>query len=77
MKKMLLVGGMAIMCACQPSQQFQAYTVAGELEDSTQHGKKVYIMRYDDNKLIDIPSLKEISLYSRERWIPLHFAALM
>ena len=53
MKKMLLVGGMAIMCACQPSQQFQAYTVAGELEDSTQHGKKVYIMRYDDNKLID------------------------
>lgn len=50
---MLLAGGMAMMCACQPSQQSQMYTVTGELEDSTQHGKKVYIMRYDDNKLID------------------------
>ena len=55
MKKiqLLLVGGMAMMCACQPSQQPQVYTVTGELDDSTHHGKKIYVMRYDDRKLID------------------------
>ena len=51
--QMLLVGGMAMMCACQPSQQSQVYTVTGELDDSTHHGKKIYVMRYDDRKLID------------------------
>ncbi len=44
---------MALLCACQPAQQSKTYTVTGVLEDSTQHGKKVYIMRYDDNQLID------------------------
>ena len=29
------------------------YTVTGELDDSTHHGKKIYVMRYDDRKLID------------------------
>ena len=55
MKKiqLLLVGGMAMMCACQPSQKSQMYTVTGELDDSTHHGKKIYVMRYDDRKLID------------------------
>ena len=51
--KMLLAGGMALMCACQPSQKSQMYTVTGELDDSTHHGKKVYIMRYSDQKMID------------------------
>ena len=51
--QMLLAGGMALMCACQPSQKSQMYTVTGELDDSTHHGKKIYVMRYDDNKKID------------------------
>ena len=42
-----------MLCACQPSQKSNLYTVTGELEDSAHHGKKVYIMRYDDNKYID------------------------
>ena len=41
------------MCACQPSQKSQMYTVTGELDDSTHHGKKIYVMRYDDQKMID------------------------
>ena len=51
--QMLMVGGMALMCACQPSQKSQMYTVTGELDDSTHHGKKIYVMRYDDYKKID------------------------
>ena len=51
--KMLMAGGMALMCACQPSQKSQMYTVTGELDDSTHHGKKVYIMRHSDKKMID------------------------
>lgn len=51
--QMLLAGGMALMCACQPSQKSQMYTVTGELDDSTHHGKKIYVMRYDDQKMID------------------------
>ena len=51
--QMLLAGGMALMCACQPSQKSQMYTVTGELDDSTHHGKKIYVMRYDDYKHID------------------------
>ena len=51
--QMLVVGGMAMLCACQPSQKSNLYTVIGELEDSAHHGKKVYIMRYDDQKMID------------------------
>ena len=51
--QMLMVGGMAMMCACQPSQQSKMYAVTGELDDSTHHGKKIYVMRYDDNKMID------------------------
>ena len=50
--KMLLAGCMALMCACQPSQKSQMYTVTGELDDSTHHGKKIYVMRYDDNQMI-------------------------
>lgn len=49
----LVVGALAMLCACQPSQKSNLYTVIGELEDSAHHGKKVYIMRYDDNRLID------------------------
>lgn len=51
--KFLCVGFLAMLCACQPAQQGNKYTVTGELEDSAHHGKKVYIMRYDDNKYID------------------------
>jgi thiol-disulfide isomerase/thioredoxin/ribosomal 50S subunit-recycling heat shock protein len=49
----LLVGALAMLCACQPSQKSNLYTVTGELEDSAHHGKKIYIMNYDDNQLID------------------------
>lgn len=51
--QLLVVGALAMLCACQPSQKSNLYTVTGELEDSAHHGKKVYIMRYDDNKYID------------------------
>ena len=51
--QLLVVGALAMLCACQPSKQSNLYTVTGELEDSAHHGKKVYIMRYDDNKYID------------------------
>lgn len=51
--KFLCVGFLAMLCACQPAQQGNKYTVTGELEDSAHHGKKVYIMRFDDNKYID------------------------
>lgn len=44
---------LAMLCACQPSKQSNMYTVTGELDDSTHHGKKIYIMRLDDNKYID------------------------
>ena len=49
----LLVGALAMLCACQPSKQSNLYTVTGELEDSAHHGKKIYIMDYDGRKLID------------------------
>ena len=51
--QLLVVGALAMLCACQPSKQSNLYTVTGELEDSAHHGKKIYIMRYDDSKLID------------------------
>ena len=51
--QLLVVGALAMLCACQPSQKSDFYTVTGELEDSAHHGKKIYIMRYDDNKYID------------------------
>lgn len=49
----LVVGMLAMLCACQPTKQSNLYTVTGELDDSTHHGKKIYIMRFDDNKYID------------------------
>ena len=51
--QLLMVGALAMLCACQPSKQSNLYTVTGELEDSAHHGKKIYIMNYDDNKYID------------------------
>ena len=51
--KFLCVGFLAMLCACQPAQQGNKYTVTGELEDSAHHGKKIYIMRYDDNMYVD------------------------
>ena len=51
--QLLVVGALAMLCACQPSKQSNLYTVTGELEDSAHHGKKIYIMNYDGNKLMD------------------------
>ena len=51
--QLLVVGALAMLCACQSAQQGNKYTVTGELEDSTHHGKKIYIMRYDDNVYVD------------------------
>ena len=42
----------ALLSACQPHKQTN-YTVTGILNDSTYHGKKIYISRYEGNKLID------------------------
>lgn len=39
--------------ACSPVQQSISYVVEGELQDSSSNGKMIYILRYDDNKLID------------------------
>ena len=51
--QILIAGALAMLCACQPSQKSNLYTVTGELEDSAHHGKKIYVKRYDDSKLID------------------------
>lgn len=49
-----IVSLLTTLCACNPAQQrSNVYTVEGELNDSSSHGKMVYMMRYDDNKNID------------------------
>lgn len=56
MRKLLFIGiaSMACLCACQPAKtQSDAYTVSGELEDSLSDGKMIYLVRYDDRRVID------------------------
>lgn len=48
-----VVGLLASLCACGPTQKPQAYTVTGEAYDSTMEGKVVYLMRCDDEKILD------------------------
>lgn len=35
------------------AQEKQAYTVTGEVNDSTAEGRRIYIERYDDHKMLD------------------------
>lgn len=48
------MASMVCLCGCRfvgtPSD---AYTVSGVLEDSLSDGKMIYLMRYDDNRIID------------------------
>lgn len=55
MKKEIVgaLGVLAMLCACGPVQKSNLYTVEGILNDSSSNGKMIYIMRYDDDKLID------------------------
>lgn len=42
-----------LLGACSSNQQSVSYTVTGELADSTFHGKKIFIYRFDDGKNLD------------------------
>lgn len=45
---------LAMFSACGSAQQHpDSYTVKGELDDTLSSGKMIYIMRYDDNKILD------------------------
>ena len=39
--------------ACSPSSHSTEYSVSGVVSDSAANGKKIYILRYDDNQYID------------------------
>ena len=55
MKHFLLASAalLTLFCACTTQSQPNAYTVEGELNDTLFNGQKIYIMRFDDRKLID------------------------
>ncbi len=53
MKNIIYVGFTAILYACIPSSHSTGYSVTGVVSDSSSNGKKIYIMRYDDNRYID------------------------
>lgn len=48
----------ALAATAAAAQQRMAYTVTGEVNDSTAEGRMIYIMRYDDNKYIDSTRIK-------------------
>lgn len=53
MKKIIFSSFLGILYACSPSPHSTGYTVTGMVSDSSVNGKKIYIMRYDDNRYID------------------------
>lgn len=60
MKNLLTVISLtALLCACQVSQQAGSYIVEGEVQDSSTNGKMIYIMRYDDEVLVDSTRIKD------------------
>ena len=68
MRNIVFAGFMSILYACTPSSHSTEYSVSGVVSDSAANGKKIYILRYDDNRYIDkILSLKRISLLSKVR----------
>lgn len=53
MKNIIFISCMGILYACSPSTHSTEYSVTGMVSDSSANGKKIYIMRYDDNQNID------------------------
>ena len=53
MKNIIFISCMGILYACSPSTHSTEYSVTGIVSDSSANGKKIYIMRYDDNQNID------------------------
>ena len=53
MRNIVFVGFMSILYACTPSSHSTEYSVSGVVSDSAANGKKIYILRYDDNRYID------------------------
>lgn len=53
MRNIVFVGFMSILYACSPSSHSTEYSVSGVVSDSAANGKKIYILRYDDNQYID------------------------
>lgn len=53
MRNIVFVGFMSILYACSPSSHSTEYSVSGVVSDSAANGKKIYILRYDDNRYID------------------------
>lgn len=53
MKNFIFVGLIALLYACNHSSHSTGYTVTGVVNDSSSNGKKIYILRYDDNRYID------------------------
>lgn len=48
-----VISGLSLLCGCSGAEPSTAYVVEGSVADSSANGKTVYIMRYDDNRLID------------------------
>lgn len=46
------------LSSCSKKQENRTYIVEGNFNDSKLNGKTIYIMRYDDNKLIDTTVIK-------------------
>lgn len=44
---------LALCCAPLAAQQSQSYTVQGTVKDAAANGKTIYILRYDDEALLD------------------------
>jgi len=58
-KILSVIGLLMLFCACgSESQRSGVYTVDGELNDSLSDGKRIYIVRYDDNKRLDSTIVK-------------------
>ena len=54
MRNIVFAGFMSILYACTPSSHSTEYSVSGVVSDSAANGKKIYILRYDDNQYIGI-----------------------
>ena len=52
-KTFIIVAAAMLAATTVAAQQKAAYTVTGEVNDSTAEGRMIYIERYDDNRYID------------------------
>lgn len=53
MKNIIFISFLGMLYACSPSPHSTEYSVTGVVSDSSANGKKIYILRYDDNRNID------------------------